>query len=63
MIYCYFSLHRHNEHFCNHSFGGHGGVVVTHLPPTCEDSGSNPIPYVGKLIVAYRRSAVYSTEP
>ena len=45
------------------NFGGninlwvvHGGAVVTHLPPT---SGSNPGPYVGKLVVAYRWSAVY----
>ena len=25
--------------------------------------GSNPEPYVGKMAVSYRRSAVYSTEP
>ena len=30
---------------------GHGDVVVTHLPPTSEVSGSNPRPYVGKLVV------------
>ena len=28
-----------------------------------EVGGSNPRPYVGKLIVAYWRLAVYSTEP
>ena len=43
--------------------GGHGGAEVTHLPPTSEVGGSNPGPYVGKLVVAYRWSAVYSTEP
>ena len=45
------------------SFRGHGGAVVKHLPPTSEVSGSNPETYVGKLVVAYRWSAVYSTEP
>ena len=33
---------------------GHSGAVVTHSPPTSEVSGSNPRPYVGKLVVAYR---------
>ena len=28
---------------------GHGGAVVTNLPPTSEVSGSNPEPYVGKM--------------
>ena len=42
---------------------GHGGTVVKHLPPTSEDGGSNPGPYVGKLVVAYQWSAVYSTQP
>ena len=32
---------------------GHGGAVVTHSPPTSEVWGSNPGPYVGKLVVAY----------
>ena len=41
----------------------HGVSVVTHLPPTSEVSSSNPRPYVGNLVVAYRWSAVYSTEP
>ena len=41
----------------------HEGAVVTHLPPTSEVGGSNPRPYVGKLVVAYRWSVVYSTEP
>ena len=42
---------------------GHCGPVVTHSPPTSEVCGSNPAPYVGKLVVAYQWSAVYSTEP
>ena len=37
--------------------------VVTHLPPTSEVSGSNPGPYVGKLVVTYQWSTVYSAEP
>ena len=42
----------------------HGAVVVTHWLPTSEVGGSNPRPYVGKLVdvVAYRWSVVYSTE-
>ena len=40
----------------------HGGAVVTHSPPTSEVGGSNPEPYVRKLVVAYRWSAVYSAE-
>ena len=31
--------------------GGHGGAVVTYSPLTSEVSGSNPRPYVGKLVV------------
>ena len=42
---------------------GHGGTVLTHLPPTSEVSGSNSRPYVGKLLFLYRWSAVYSIEP
>ena len=34
-----------------------------HLSPNSEVGGSNPRPYVRKLVVAYRWSAVYSTEP
>ena len=45
------------------SFRGHGGTVVTHSPPTSEVGGSNPAPYVENLVVPYRWSAVYSTEP
>ena len=30
---------------------GHGGTVVTHLPPISEIGGSNPEPYVGKMEV------------
>ena len=37
--------------------------METHSPPTYEVGGSNPKPYEGQLIVAYRWSAVYSTEP
>ena len=29
------------------------GTVVTHLPSTSEVGGSNPGPYVGKLIIVY----------
>ena len=32
-------------------YGGHNNTVVTHSPPTSEVSGSNPGPYVGKLVV------------
>ena len=40
---------------------GHSGTVVTHLPPTSKVSSTNPEPYVGKLVVSYRRSSVYRT--
>ena len=40
----------------------HGGAVITQSPITSEIDGSNPGPYVGKLVVAYRWSAVYSTK-
>ena len=43
--------------------GDHGGAVVTHLPPTSEVSSSNRGPYMRMLVVAYRWTAVYSTEP
>ena len=36
--------------------------MVTHIPNTSEVCSSNPGPYVGKLVAAYRWSAVYSTE-
>ena len=44
--------------------GGHGGRVVTLSPPTSE-AGVRSLswPEVGKLVVACRWSAVYSTEP
>ena len=29
----------------------YSGTVVTHLPPTSKVGGSNPGPYVGKLVV------------
>ena len=42
---------------------GHGGRVVTLSPPTCEARVRFPAwPQVGKLVVACRWSAVYSTE-
>ena len=44
------------------SRGGQGGTVITHSPPTSEVGGSNPEPYVGKMLVSYRWLAVYSTE-
>ena len=44
--------------------GGHGGRVVTLSPPTSEATVRSPAwPQVGKLVVACRWSAVYSTEP
>ena len=45
--------------------GGHcGRVVITLSPPTSEVGVWFPArPQVGKLVVAYRWSAVYSTEP
>ena len=43
---------------------GHDGRVVTLSPPTSEAGVRSPSrPYVGKLVVACRWSAVYSTEP
>ena len=47
-----------------HEWGGHGGRVVTLSPPTSEAGVWFPArPQVGKLVVACRWSAVYSTEP
>ena len=45
-------------------YRGHGGRVVTLSPPTSE-AGVRSLsrPKVGKLVVACRWSAVYSTEP
>ena len=42
---------------------GHGGTVVTHVPPT-PDIGLRILarPQVGKLVTAYHWSVVYSTE-
>ena len=43
---------------------GHGGRVVILSPPTSEAGVRFPArPEVGKLVVACRWSAVYSTEP
>ena len=41
---------------------GHSVALVTHLPSTCEVGGSNPRPYMGKMVVSYHLSVVYSTE-
>ena len=46
----------------SHKKWGLGGVWVTHSPPISEVSGSDPGPYVGKLVVAYRCAAVYTSE-
>ena len=43
------------------NYTGHRCAVVTHLPSTSEVGGSNPKLYVGKLVVSYLWSAVYST--
>ena len=48
---------------CSSLCRGHGGAVVTRLPPISKVGGSNPGLYVEKLEVAYRWSAVYSTKP
>ena len=37
-----------------------GKTLASHLG---EVGGSNPIPHGGKMVVSYRWSAVYSTEP
>ena len=41
--------------------GGHSGPVVTQLPPISEVGSSNPGHCMGKLVVAYGWSTVYST--
>ena len=52
------------EHLFNAGRGGHGGRVVTLWPPISEAGVRFPArPQVGKLVVACRWSAVYSTEP
>ena len=54
-------ISNHGNHEGNR---GHGGTVVTLSPPTSEAGVRSPSrPYVGKLVVACRWSAVYSTEP
>ena len=40
---------------------GHGGAVVTYSPPTTEVGGSNPEPYVGKMVVSYSWMAAHKT--
>ena len=50
--------------FFNKADRGHGGRVVTLSPPTSEARVRFPArPQVGKLVVACRWSAVYSTDP
>ena len=50
--------------FFSNSSRGHGGRVGTLSPPTSEAGVRFPAqPQVGKLVVACRWSAVYSTEP
>ena len=44
-------------------FWGYGGAVIKHTPPISKVGGSNPEPYVGNMVISYRWSAVYSTEP
>ena len=60
-------LHFGWEHYLlqfNSQIRGHGGRVVTLSPPTSEAGVRSPSwPEVGKLVVACRWSAVYSTEP
>ena len=47
-----------------YTYRGHGGRVVTLSPPTSEAGVRFPAPpQVGKLVVACRWLAVYSTEP
>ena len=46
-----------------HKTRGQLATMVRHLPPTPEVGGSDPGPYVGKLVVAYLSLAVHSTEP
>ena len=47
-----------------HRIRGHGGRVVTLSPPTSEAGVRFRVrPQVGKLVVACRWSAIYSTEP
>ena len=57
-------LYYYNEVLTRGHGWGHGGRVVTLSPPTSEARVRSPSwPEVGKLVVAYRWSAVYSTEP
>ena len=53
-----------NFRFFTNISRGRGGRVVTLSPPTSEAGVRSPSrPYVGKLVLACRWSAVYSTEP
>ena len=56
----YIQSHSHSYSY----YRGHGGRVVTLSPPTSEAEVRFPArPQVGKLVVACRWSAVYSTVP
>ena len=41
------------------TFRDHDGAVVAHSPPTTEVGGSNPEPYVGKMVLTMVRSLQY----
>ena len=63
-IGCYDIVNYAAKQWIRYDMGGGGGATVaTHSPPTSEVGGSNPGPDVGKLVVAYQWSAVYSTKP
>ena len=47
-------VHKHSFlPYLSNLWDDHSGVVVIYSPPTSEVGGSNPSPYVGKLVVAY----------
>ena len=57
-------FHTVYEWHCKDELWGHDGRVVTLSPPTSEAWVWFPAwPQVGKLVVAWRWSSVYSTEP
>ena len=60
---CFWGVVGLSPFFCG-EWGGHGDRVVTLSPPTSGAGVRSPSrPQVGKLVVACRWSAVYSTEP
>ena len=48
--YCWPTMSLYLDVFLLH-LRGHGNAVIIHSPPTSEVSGSNPGPYVEKLVV------------